>query len=336
MKIKKRIKKIVDREGQRKSQGADSFDAMWQAVLEMILLLFEERFHKYPGQIIPAQIDNNEEWEFYINAFLKIDLPPDVCVALITPSWSKNMLAPDMPELKTKSSSAWERKAYSMYISHCFDRRRSIQVSLPGLESIGIDVYEDGKHFADYTYNSIDKCLNDLSNVIWTFFKPHGKVTEAQIIQYTENWFGKVLHTFSIESVPVHTEYSYVHNPKLIGLSPMEAALRAVAAVIISEHPDIEEAVKSTNEINGDMGFDDPEVTVEGLLNDNLAECQAFFDRITGAIDMYLDALDSVEGVSLTWRIWKNMEYKNAFIETARRAYSSITGKSCPPAVKLE
>lgn len=60
----------------------------------------------------------------------------------------------------------------------------SIQVSLPGLEFAGIDVFEEGNHLADYTYNSREECLEDLSKTVWIYLEPKEDWTEDKIRYY--------------------------------------------------------------------------------------------------------------------------------------------------------
>ena len=201
---------IFKKAEEREKAGCDSFEAGWQAALEIMLLMMKKHLLENPGQLLPMQISGEEEWEFYLDVQERLDLPPNVCAILITPSAFKDMPLQDLSGIESIGSSPWERNAYSIILSDCRDHTVIMQVSLPGLETIGIDVFEDGRHFADYRYNTIEACLNDLAKFIWIHFNPEGEWTEELIIRYTENWFAKTLET-DLENAVVHEENSYVH-----------------------------------------------------------------------------------------------------------------------------
>jgi hypothetical protein len=78
------------------------------------------------------------------------------------------------PDFVDSETVPWNRNAYSVIISDLQDHNIILQASLPGLESAGIDIFEDGKHFADRMYNDVDECLDELSKVKWTYFRPKG------------------------------------------------------------------------------------------------------------------------------------------------------------------
>jgi hypothetical protein len=101
------------------------------------------------------QIEGKEESDFYLDIQEKLDLPPDTCAVLVTPSAFKNMPLPRPPELEKSGIAPWQKNAYSVIISGLRDHRVVMQASLPGLEYSGIDVFEEGKHLADYMYNTI-------------------------------------------------------------------------------------------------------------------------------------------------------------------------------------
>ena len=129
-----------------------------------------------PGQLLAMQIENQDEWEFYLDIKKKLDLPPETCAVLVTPSAFKSMPAIEIPETINFGPKAWERHAYSLIISDLNDRTKIIQAALPGIEHPGIDVFENGNQLADYTYNTIDKCIDDLTKTTWIYFNPEGNM----------------------------------------------------------------------------------------------------------------------------------------------------------------
>jgi hypothetical protein len=239
-----------------------------------------------------------------------------------------------MPVPFAEEVKAPDLKAYSVLITDCRKHGRVMQVSLPGLESIGIDVFEEGNHIFDYSYKTIEECLNDLNRVVWMFLGPKDPWSEEQVIRYTENWYAKSLHTFAVEDVPIHTEYSYLHHLELIGLSPLRAIFKLLAATIPKEYGALEEAIQLANDLNEEMGF--PVITVEGILNDDKAQAQALLSRIVVEIDMNLDVLDFVDSIVISDRSITNSAYNQAFDDAARQIYQRITGHPSPEGLKVE
>ena len=137
---------------------------------------------------------------------------------------------------------------------------------MPGIEFAGIDIFEDGKHFADYSYNTVEECLDDLSNVTWTYFRPKGDWSKDQIIRYTENWYGKSVYGVEGPDVKFHAEYSYVHHPEILDLTPLNAVFKLIQATVPKEYETLDRAIEITNDISRDMDLGEPLVTKEGIM----------------------------------------------------------------------
>jgi hypothetical protein len=254
---------------------------------------------------------------------------------LFTPSALKTIPALESKDLEMTEIAPWERNAYSIIISDSSDHSKIMQVSLPGIESVGIDVFEDGKHFANYTYHTVEECLDDLSKVTWTFFSHRGEWRGEQITRYTENWYSKSLDGLNMNDVMFHTEFSYVHHPELLNLKPLESIFKLIQATIPKEYDSLEKAIEITNDLNRDMNLGYAVVTERGILQGNPAECQALIGRIAVEMDMNLEALDLLEGVKMPNRSGKGPEYNRTFDKTARMIYKAVTGRSCPESVKV-
>ncbi len=331
--IKKEMQKIMSRRDKRKEAGKAEVSAEMQAFYEIVILSMQEALSEHLGTTIPMQELEQEEFEVYLDVISKIDLPPEICAILITPN------------TRAIFNSQWDQmvknvqmnsKAYTLVISHHTERSILIQVTLQGLLSIGTDVYENGTHFADYTYNSNDECLMDLSNVIWTFFTPKEKWTDDAIARYTENWFAKSIHRFDLENIPIHTEFSYLHNPQLLNLASLESVFKAIIADVPRELISMDIAIEYTNDLNRDMEFNCPEVTKQGIIENNIEECKALYDRLTVEIDQRLDILDATEGVKFPERNFNNPEYNKTFHDSAKKIYKQVTGLSCPENMPTE
>ena len=325
--IQRKSEAIFKKAEDREKAGGDYFETGWQATLELMLLMMEEHLLESPDQLLPMQISEDDEWDFYLDVMEKLDLPPDTGAVLVTPSAFKDMKLPGLSEFEDSEMAPWKRNAYSLIISHLQDHTIILQASLPGLEFAGIDIFEDGKHFADYMYNTVEECLEDLSNITWTYFRPKGELRKDQIIRYTESWFGKSVYGVEGPNVKFHTEYSYVHHPELLNLNPLNAVFKLIQATVPKEYETLDRAIEITNDINRDMDLGEPLVTKEGIMGDDQAQCQALLNRIAVEIDMKLDMLSYLKGVKVPGRNIRNPDYNRIFDETARQIYEVITGR---------
>jgi hypothetical protein len=333
--IHKKAEAIFKKAEDREKAGGDHLETGWQATLELMLLTMEQPILENPGQLLPMQTSGDDEWDFYLDVMEKLDLPPDTGAVLITPSAFKEMKIPGFPDFEDSKLAPWNRNAYSVIISDFRDHNVILQASLPGIEFAGIDIFEDGKHFADYMYNTVEECLDELSGVTWTYFRPRGDWSKKQMIQYTENWYGKTVFGVEGPDVKFHAEYSYVHHPKLIGLNPLEAVFKLITATVTKEYETLDRAIEITNDLSRDMDLGEPTVTGAGIMGDDQAQCQALLNRITVEIDMTLDMLSYQKGVKVPGRNIPNTGYNRVFDETARWIYEVITGKACPESVKV-
>jgi hypothetical protein len=333
--MQKSAKAIFKKAEDREKAGGEHFETGWQATLELMLLMMEEQLRENPGQLLPMQISADNEWDFYLDVMEKLDLPPGTGAVLVTPSAFKEMKIPGFPDFEDSELAPWKRNAYSLIISHLQDHIIILQASLPGLEFAGIDIFEDGKHFADYMYNTVEECLDELSNVTWTYFRPKVDWSKDQIIRYTENWYDKSVYGIEGPNVKFHSEYSYVHHPELIDLTPLDAVCKLIKATVPKEYETLERAIEITNDINRDMDLGEPVVTKDGILRDDKAQCQALLNRITVEIDMKLDMLSYLKDVKMPDRTIRNPDYNRVFDETAKRIYEVITGRRCPELMKV-
>ena len=333
--IEKSIEAIFEKTEAREKARSNFFEVGWQYTLEIMLLTMEKHLRKHPGQLLPMQIISQEEWEFYLDVQKKLDLPPNTSAVMVTPGAFKEMALLKPPKIKKSTITPGERNAYSLIISGCRDHRIIMGVSLPGVDYVEIHVFEDRKHLADYTYNTIEECLNSLTKVIWIHFNPKKSTwTEEQIIRYTENWFAKSID-IDIKDVMVHSEYSYVHRPELINLTYLESIFKVIAATIPEEYDNLEKAIKTANKLNQDFVLGDPVITKEGILQDNKYECELLIDWIGIEIDQYLDTLEYLKEVKFPHRNIKNWEYKRVFSETAIKVYEVITGRLYPRSINI-
>ena len=290
------------------------------------VLLVGDFISERPGQMVSMEIEDQNEWEFYLDMKKKLDLPPETCAVLVTPTAFKNMPFLDDPEIEHFGLKAWERNAYSLLVSEINDRSRILQAALPGIEHPGIDVFEDGNQLASYSYNTIDECIDDLTKSVWIYFNPEGTWTDDLIIRYTENWATKGIDV-DLPDSPIHQEFSYLHHPELLGFSPFEAVFKAVGVMMREEFIDLDTIVDNGNTVNKDFELAQPEMTVDGILNGNVPECQALLEYVKMQMDMTLEILEYVDGVKVPLENRTGADYKRLFDETALGVYEAVVGK---------
>jgi len=318
----------------RIESGCNPIEADWQAILELYVFMAQKHLLSNRGQLVPIQIDDEGEWSFYLDVLGKLDLPPDTCALLMTPSGSKSLPVPSLPGMDKATIARWENSSYSLLISDATDNERILHAALPGSESVGIDVMEDGRHLAEYSYYTVEECLEDLSNVTWTYFGPRDQWSREEVTRYTNNWYGKFIHGLDPDHVRLHAAYSYLHHPELLTLTPMDAAFMVIEATIPREYDSLDKAVELTNDLNRDMTLGNAIVTEAGIAEGNHAECQAFFGHIALEIDMHLELVDGIEGAG-TPDPRLEQGFDSVFDHTARRLYKTITGRDCPQRVTL-
>ena len=122
--IEKAAIEIFDKAERREKAGRGHFEAGWQATLETMLLVVEKNIVKQPGQLLAMQIENQEEWEFYLNIKGKLDLPPETSALVVTPSAFKSIPSIENVEMGHFWPKAWERNAYSLIVSGLEDHEK--------------------------------------------------------------------------------------------------------------------------------------------------------------------------------------------------------------------
>jgi len=329
--------RILEKAEERKKSGCDPFVADWQSILEIPLWMVRDRLRDNPGRLVALLIDGAEETDFYMDLEEKLDLPPDTHAVLSTPSFSKTIaealsgegLGSDKVEEVPE-----EETAYLVIISDCHDYEIIMHISLPSLAGpAGIDVFEDGKHIADYSYNTAEECTEALAKVPWIFFSPRGDWTREQIVQYTENWFSKAFGAPFMQSLPLHPEFSYVHHPERLDLTAMEAVFRMLQATVPFDYDSLGTAIELTNDLNRDADPPEVVVTEEGILKDDPDQCQALAARICVEMDQRLDDLQDLEGIAFSDR--NAPGFRTIFDKTLRAIYETVTGRACPDSVKV-
>ncbi len=153
------------REQRRLDAGADPKVAGWQCFLEGMLTRLEG--YLAPGRLVTFQSLTPEENDLFTEMGRSLDLPPDVCAVFIPPSVLQSMLfAMDSGPAPARLLSdagivlASRCRDYSIVLNTLF--------ALPPYAA-GIDVYEEGRLLAGYSYRTIAECRENLPRVIRTY-----------------------------------------------------------------------------------------------------------------------------------------------------------------------
>ena len=327
--IEESVEAILRKADQWESEGKDVLISFWQTILEIMLLIVRELVSRNPGKVVPMEIGNDDEWDFFLDIKQKVDLPPETCAVLVTPTAFKNMPFLDDPKIEHFGLKAWERNAYSLLVSGINDRSRILQAALPGIEHPGIDVFEDGNQLAYYSYNTIDECIDDLTKSVWVYFNPKGTWSDELIIRYTGNWAIKGVDV-DLPNSPIHQAFSYLHHPELLGFSPLKAVFKAVGVMMREEFIDLETVVDDGNIVNEDFELDQAVMTVDGILYGKQDECGALLEYVKMQMDMMLEILDNVDGVKVPLDNRTGPEYRRLFDETALEFYEAVVGNPYP------
>jgi hypothetical protein len=175
--IEKRIEaelaRAKAREQRRLEGGADSKVAGWQCLLEGMLIRLEAFLA--PGRMVTFQSLTPEENDFFKELDASLELPSEVCAVFIPPSVLQGML------FNPESGPAPARMVSDAGIvlaSRCGDYSIVLNTlfALPPYAA-GIDVYEEGRLLAGYSYRSLAECRQSLPRIIRTYFNRASKTT---------------------------------------------------------------------------------------------------------------------------------------------------------------
>jgi hypothetical protein len=320
-------KKVASRYEDRISRhGGDSLENIMQTYFETILYMGYKIMLKRPGEIIPMVIKGKEERDFFLMILRKVDLPPDICAIVVTPS-GREKIGPQID----KNVDLFNKESSMLVISHYQKRDRVFHVVLPGLLSIGIDIYEDGNLICSYDYNTIDECLNELSKIVWKYLGPREALSKEQIIQYTENWFAKSNDTITLKDIPLHKEFNYIYHPELIGTTLPRALLKGMAAALLKKN-DLDSVIYDANDFSKSCpNLNLPIVTKEGIMKNIYPECEALLGQILLELEVMFDVLESLPDIEFAYRrLWKPIYNKTIFEKTAMEIYKTLTGQLYP------
>ena len=152
----------------RVQAGADPVVAGWQCLLEGMLIRLED--YLVPGRLVTFQSVAPDEKVFFEDLTRAVAIPPTVRAVFIPPSVLQGMLfSPDSGPAPARIPSdsgivlASRGQDYSIVLNTFF-------AGPP--YAAGIDVYEDGRLLAGYSFSTVSECRDNLARIIHTYLRP--------------------------------------------------------------------------------------------------------------------------------------------------------------------
>lgn len=162
-----RISKIVE---ERTMPGSERIISGWQNYLGDMLT----RMDKYliPGRLVTFQDMQPDERRFFEALHGRVQVPDTVTAIFLPNSVIRQMLAAH-PDAEGDEMSAEPTDAGVVLAA----RKGFFKVVLNAVFALApftpaIDIYDDGRLLAGYMYHTMDECIDDLTKVLNTHFKP--------------------------------------------------------------------------------------------------------------------------------------------------------------------
>ena len=161
------------RQQRRVQAGADPAVAGWQRFLEGMLIRLEDYLR--PGSLVTFQSLAPDEKVFFEKLSKAVAIPPNVSAVFIPPSVRQGMMFnPDSGPAPARIPNdsgillAIRQRDYAIVLNTFF--------ALPPFAA-GIDVYEEGRLLAGYSYATVSECRDNLARIINTYLKPRKPVS---------------------------------------------------------------------------------------------------------------------------------------------------------------
>jgi len=161
------------RQRQRVQAGADPVVAGWQCFLEGMLIRLED--YLIPGSLVTFQSVAPDEKVFFEGLNSAVAIPPNVSAVFIPPSVLQGMMfTPDSGPAPARMPNdsgillACRRRDYTIVLNTFF--------AFPPYAA-GIDVYEEGRLLAGYSYATVNECRENLAHVMNTYLNPRTPIS---------------------------------------------------------------------------------------------------------------------------------------------------------------
>jgi hypothetical protein len=171
--IASELNQAISRERRRVQAGADPAVASWQRFLEGMLIRLEDYLR--PGSLVTFQSLAPDEIFFFEELSRAVAIPPNVSAVFIPPSVRQGMMFnPDSGPAPARIPNdsgillASRQRDYAIVLNIFF--------ALPPYAA-GIDVYEEGRLLAGYSYATVTECRDNLTRIIYTYLRPRNPVS---------------------------------------------------------------------------------------------------------------------------------------------------------------
>jgi hypothetical protein len=171
--IASELNQAKTREQRRVQAGADPAVAGWQRFLEGMLIRLEDYLR--PGSLVTFQSLAPDEKIFFEELNKAVAVPSTVSAVFIPPSVRQGMMFnPDSGPAPARIPNdsgillASRQRDYAILLNTFF--------ALPPYAA-GIDVYEEGRLLAGYSYATVSECRDNLARIIYTYLKPRNPVS---------------------------------------------------------------------------------------------------------------------------------------------------------------
>ncbi|MCP3953781.1 MAG: hypothetical protein GY697_16415 [Desulfobacterales bacterium] len=272
--------------------------AHWHGALEATMASFKP--HLQPGSLIPVHTLDKSEYALFEELYGALDLCPDIQAAYI-PKALGGVLTP--PAAVDSLRRVHRDNTSTMLLCRRPGNQPRIlcaEIS-PEAWKPGVDLFEEGALLGNYEYDSSPDCIGELSNLIRTHLWRKEKWTEANYVDYTLNWFTRVVETGRTD-VPVQPDFSYIHSPVLLNMGNVDAIFKLIYGL----------AAKQVQTIDP-RGEDKPDLAAAA---DETSRHRFLEGRILSLLNLLRDS-QAVDFNAFTSR--ENEQFKDGFTGTVQK-----------------
>ncbi len=226
-----RIQKRVDQWIKNKK---DPRSAHWQGGLEAVLELFSEGLE--PGRLVPVKPLDPHETPVFNQAFEVVDLSPGLKAAFLPPSIAGEVIPPESADELQRIDK--DQPSFKILVERPGKNSRILVAEISEMaKRCGVDIFQEGSFLGNYDFETAQDCLEGITKILRTHIWEKGNWTRSEIIQYTMNWFEKVL-VLEKGTVPFDKNRSFLHSPTLIKSNRIDALFFLVHEFLLKQFKD--------------------------------------------------------------------------------------------------
>jgi hypothetical protein len=217
--------------------GRDPGVAHWHAALEATMASFLP--HLQAGRLIPVHSLEKSEYAFFREVYASLDLSPVIEAAFIPGAMGGVLTLPAAVDSLRRIHK--DNKSVMLLCRRSGEKPRilSAEISKEAWKP-GVDLFEEGGLLGNYEFDSSADCIRELSKLMRAHLWSREKWTAADHADYTLNWFTRVVDTNRTDA-PVKVDCSYIHNPVLLNLKPVDAVFKLIFDMAARQFQESEE-----------------------------------------------------------------------------------------------